>query len=291
LILRAFSSGCTALTGVEAVSDGVPAFKPPEAQNARIVLTWLGAILIVLFLGITVLAYDFGLVPRADETVVSQLARHVFGGGVFYYVIQAGTMLILLLAANTSFADFPRLSFFLARDRFIPRQFATQGDRLVFSNGIVILGGLAIVLLIIFGGQTHALIPLYAVGVFISFTLSQASMVRRWLRLRAEGWWWRVWLNGLGALVTGGVMLTIATTKFSHGAWIVVLLIPTLVEYSDQLQRQRGEHHVVTIVLPEFLPARWWQQLLHNQTALLIKGQLLFRKNVVVTDVPYHLKR
>jgi hypothetical protein len=301
-------------------------------------------------------------------------------------------MLILLLAANTSFADFPRLAFFLARDRFIPRQFATQGDRLVFSNGIVILGGLAIVLLIIFGGQTHALIPLYAVGVFISFTLSQASMVRRWLRLRAEGWWWRVWLNGLGALVTGVVMLTIATTKFSHGAWIVVLLIPTLVvafltvhrhyetvaaqlsledqsptpaplentvlvlvgdlhrgvvralqyaqtlspnakavyvetdpertrrleerwgkwgmgvplivlnspyrsllgplmEYIDQLQRQRGEHHVVTIVLPEFLPARWWQQLLHNQTALLIKGQLLFRKNVVVTDVPYHLRR
>ena len=329
---------------------------------------------------------------KTNPRVVSQIARHVFGTGLAYYEIQLVTMLILLLAANTSFADFPRLAFFLARDRFIPRQFATQGDRLVFSNGIVILGGLAIVLLIIFGGQTHALIPLYAVGVFISFTLSQASMVRRWLRLRAEGWWWRVWLNGLGALVTGVVMLTIATTKFSHGAWIVVLLIPTLVvafltvhrhydtvaaqlsledqsptppplentvlvlvgdlhrgvvralqyaqtlspnakavyvetdpertrrleerwgkwgmgvplivlnspyrsllgplmEYIDQLRRQRGEHHVVTIVLPEFLPARWWQQLLHNQTALLIKGQLLFRKNVVVTDVPYHLKR
>jgi len=392
LILRAFASGCAALTGVEAVSDGVPAFKPPEGHNARVVLTWLGIILITLFLGVTYLAYDLGIVPREHETVVSQIARHVFGTGLAYYEIQLVTMLILLLAANTSFADFPRLAFFLARDRFIPRQFATQGDRLVFSNGIVILGGLAIVLLIIFGGQTHALIPLYAVGVFISFTLSQASMVRRWLRLRAEGWWWRVWLNGLGALVTGVVMLTIATTKFSHGAWIVVLLIPTLVvafltvhrhydtvaaqlsledqsptppplentvlvlvgdlhrgvvralqyaqtlspnakavyvetdpertrrleerwgkwgmgvplivlnspyrsllgplmEYIDQLRRQRGEHHVVTIVLPEFLPARWWQQLLHNQTALLIKGQLLFRKNVVVTDVPYHLKR
>jgi amino acid transporter len=390
LILRAFASGCAALTGVEAVSDGVPAFKPPEAHNARVVLTWLGIILITLFLGITYLAYDLGIVPREHETVVSQIARHVFGTGPAYYELQLVTMLILLLAANTSFADFPRLAFFLARDRFIPRQFATQGDRLVFSNGIVILGGLAVVLLIIFGGQTHALIPLYAVGVFISFTLSQASMVRRWLRLRAEGWWWRVWLNGLGALVTGVVMLTIATTKFSHGAWIVVLLIPTLValflvvhrhyetvaaqlsledvpppppldntvlvlvgdlhrgvvralqyaqtlsptakavyvetdpdrtrrleerwgkwgmgvplivlnspyrsllgplmEYIDQLQRQRGEHHVVTIVVPEFLPARWWQQLLHNQTALLIKGQLLFRKNVVVTDVPYHLK-
>src|SRR5438477_3608627 len=161
-------------------------------------VTWLGIILITLFLGVTYLAYDLGIVPREHETVVSQIARHVFGTGFAYYEIQLVTMLILLLAANTSFADFPRLAFFLARDRFIPRQFATQGDRLVFSNGIVILGGLAIVLLIIFGGDTHALIPLYAVGVFVSFTLSQASMVRRWLRLRAEGWWWRVWLNGLG---------------------------------------------------------------------------------------------
>ena len=387
LILRAFASGCTALTGVEAVSDGVPAFKPPEAHNARVVLTWLGVILIALFLGITFLSYDFGIVPRHDETVVSQLARHVFGGGPFYYVIQAGTMLILLLAANTSFADFPRLSFFLARDRFIPRQFATQGDRLVFSNGIVILGGVATLLLVAFNGDTHALIPLYAVGVFLSFTLSQASMVRRWLRLREEGWWWRWWFNGLGAVVTGLVVLTIAATKFTHGAWIVVLLIPTLVaafvivhrhydevarqlslegfeppppitntvlvlvgdihrgvvkaiqyaqslspnakavfvetdpertrrleekwgkwgmgaplivltspyrsllgpllEYIDNLQKD--ENHVVTIVLPEFIPAKWWQLGLHNQTALLIKGAMLFRKNVIVTDVPYHL--
>jgi amino acid transporter len=388
LFLRAFASGCTALTGVEAVSDGVPAFKPPEAHNARVVLTVLGVILIVLFLGITFLAYDFGIVPRHEETVVSQLARHVFGGGAFYYEIQAVTMLILLLAANTSFADFPRLSFFLARDRFIPRQFATQGDRLVFSNGILILSGVAALLLVIFGGDTHALIPLYAVGVFLSFTLSQASMVRRWLRLKEEGWWWRWWLNAIGALVTGLVMITIAATKFTHGAWIVVLLIPTLVavfvlvhrhyeevavqlsldafsppppmtntvlvlvgdihrgvikaiqyaktlspnakavfvetdpertrrleekwgrygmgvplivltspyrsllrpltEYIDHLQNQ-GENHVVTIVLPEFIPARWWQLGLHNQTAFLIKGAMLFRKNVIVTDVPYHL--
>src|SRR5262245_1225431 len=216
LLLRAFASGCAALTGVEAVSDGVPAFKPPEAHNARIVLTWLGGILIALFLGITFLAYDFGIVPRADETVVSQLARRVFGTTPMYYTIQAVTMLILLLAANTSFADFPRLSFFLARDRFIPRQFATQGDRLVFSNGIVILGGMAAALLVVFRGDTHALIPLYAVGVFISFTLSQASMVRRWLRLKEEGWWWRAWISGIGALVTGVVMLTIAVTKLSH---------------------------------------------------------------------------
>jgi amino acid transporter len=390
LILRAFASGCAALTGVEAVSDGVPAFRPPEARNARVVLTWLGLILILLFIGITYLAYDLGIVPREHETVVSQIARHVFGGGLVYYEIQFVTMLILLLAANTSFADFPRLSFFLARDRFIPRQFATQGDRLVFSNGIVILGAVALVLLLVFQGDTHQLIPLYAVGVFISFTLSQASMVRRWFRLRGEGWWWRMFFNALGAGATGIVMVTIATTKFSHGAWIVVLLIPTLVtlfltvrrhyetvarqlsledvppphpldntvlvlvgdlhrgvvralqyaqtlsqnakavyvetdpertrrleerwgkwgmgvplivlnspyrsllgplmDYIDQLRKQRGENHVVTVVIPEFLPARWWQQLLHNQTALLIKGQLLFRKNVVVTDVPYHLK-
>jgi amino acid transporter len=388
LFLRAFASGCTALTGVEAVSDGVPAFKPPEAHNARIVLTWLGVILIALFIGITFLAYDFGIAPRHEETVVSQLARHVFGSGPLYFELQAVTMLILLLAANTSFADFPRLSFFLARDRFIPRQFATQGDRLVFSNGILILGGLAALLLVIFHGDTHALIPLYAVGVFLSFTLSQASMVRRWLRLKEEGWWWRWWLNAVGALVTGLVMITIAATKFTHGAWIVVLLIPTLVavfvmvhrhyeevavqlsldafsppppmtntvlvlvgdihrgvikaiqyaktlspnakavfvetdpdrtrrleekwgrygmgvplivltspyrsllgpltKYVDHLQNQ-GENHVVTIVLPEFIPARWWQLGLHNQTAFLIKGAMLFRKNVIVTDVPYHL--
>src|SRR3989454_2423540 len=229
LFLRAFSSGCTALTGVEAVSDGVPAFKPPEAHNARVVLTWLRVIPITLFLGITFLAYDFGITPRPEETVVSQLARHIFGGGFLYYELQAVTMLILLLAANTSFADFPRLSFFLARDRFIPRQFATQGDRLVFSNGILILSGLAALLLVIFGGDPHALIPLYAVGVFLSFTLSQASMVRRWLRLKEAGWWWRWWFNALGAIVTGLVMITIAATKFTHGAWIVVLLIPTLV--------------------------------------------------------------
>jgi amino acid transporter len=390
LFLRAFAAGCTALTGVEAVSDGVPAFKPPEADNARIVMAWLGAISVTMFLGITFLAYDLGIVPGGDETVVSKIARRIFGTTPFYYEIQAVTMLILLLAANTSFADFPRLSFFLARDRFIPRQFGTQGDRLVFSNGILILGGLAILLLVAFGGDTHALIPLYAVGVFVSFTLSQASMVRRWLTRRESGWQWRIWISGIGAVVTGIVLLTIAVTKFTHGAWIVVVLIPTLVtgfvivhrhytevarqlsldqfdppppmthsvlvlvgdlhrgvvkaiqyaeslspsakavyveidpdrthrledkwgkwgmgiplvvlsspyrsllgpllEYIDHLQEKGGGNHLVTVILPEFLPARWWQQLLHNQTALLIKGALLFRKNVIVTDVPYHLK-
>jgi amino acid transporter len=389
LFLRAFAAGCTALTGVEAVSDGVPAFRPPEAHNARIVMAWLGALSVTMFLGITYLAYDLGVVPGGGETVVSKIARQVFGEGVIYYEIQAVTMLILLLAANTAFADFPRLSFFLARDRFIPRQFSTQGDRLVFSNGIVILAGLAGLLIVVFQGETQELLPLYAIGVFISFTASQAGMVRRWLRLREAGSAWRIWFNAIGALFTGTVLVTLAVTKFTEGAWIVVFLIPALVvifltvhrhydtvaaqlslegmvppppmdgtilvlvgdlhrgvvqalqyaqslsptakavyvetdpertrrleerwgkwgmgiplvvlnspyrsllgplmEYIDQLQRQRGEHHVVTIVLPEFIPAKWWQQLLHNQTALLIKGQLLFRRNVVVTDVPYHL--
>ncbi|HEX7212867.1 MAG TPA: APC family permease, partial [Methylomirabilota bacterium] len=229
LVLRAFASGCAALTGVEAVSDGVPAFRAPEARNARTVLTWLGIILVTLFIGITFLARHFQVMPRTEETVVSQLARQIFGGGLLYYEIQVVTMLILVFAANTAFADFPRLAYFLARDGFIPRQFGTRGDRLVFSNGILILGGLAALLILLFGGATHALIPLYAVGVFISFTLSQSSMVRRWVRLRSEGWWWRAGLNGVGALVTGVVMLTIAVTKFAHGAWIVLLLIPMLV--------------------------------------------------------------
>ena len=391
LFLRAFAAGCSALTGVEAVSDGVPAFTPPEAHNARVVLAWLGAILSTLFVGITFLTYDFGIQPHEKETVVSQIARHVFGASPMYYALQLVTMLILLVAANTSFADFPRLAFFLARDRFIPRQFANQGDRLVFSNGILILGGMAVLLLVIFQGDTHALVPLYAVGVFISFTLSQSSMVRHWLRVRTAGWSWRAIINGVGALVTGLVMLTIAATKFTHGAWIVLLLIPTLValfmamrrhyddvaaqlsledftppppmthtvlvlvgdlhkgvvravqyastlspgakavyvetdpertrrleerwgrwgmgiplvvlnspyrsllgpltDYLDQLKRAGGPNHVVTLVLPEFIPARWWQQILHNQTALLIKGAMLFRKDVVVTDVPQHLRR
>lgn len=392
LLLRAFAGGCTALTGIEAVSDGVPAFKPPEAHNARIVMAWLGAISVTMFLGITYLAFDFGVVPGGDETVVSKIARRIFGGGVLYYEIQAVTMLILLLAANTSYADFPRLSFFLARDRFMPRQFANQGDRLVFSNGILILSGFAILLIVGFEGDTHALLPLYAIGVFISFTLSQGGMVRRWLRLREPGWSWRIWISGVGSVATGVVMVTLAVTKFSEGAWIVVVAIPVLVvtlltvhrhyegvaeelslegyegpprfqhtvlvlvgdvhrgvvravqyaktlaptatvravfvetdpartarleekwstwglgvplvvltspyrsllrpllDYLDQIQSQ-GDDHMVTVILPEFLPRKWWQHVLHNQTALLVKGALLFRKNTVVADVPFLLKR
>ncbi len=229
LILRSYAAGCTALTGVEAVSNGVPALKPPEGRNAQTVMTWLGVISIAMFLGITYLAYDFGIIPGGDETVVSKIARRVFGTSLAYYAVQAATTLILLLAANTSYADFPRLSSLLSRDRFMPRQLATQGDRLVFSNGILILSGFAILLIVGFRGDTHALLPLYAIGVFISFTLSQGGMVRRWLRLREKGWRWRVWVNGVGAVVTGIVLLTLAVTKFHEGAWIVVVIIPFLV--------------------------------------------------------------
>jgi amino acid transporter len=393
LILRAFSSGCTAMTGTEAISNGIPAFRPPESRNAAVTLGWMAVILGTFFVGLTVLADRLGVVPVPEETVVSQIARRLHGTGLFYYAIQAATALILVLAANTSFADFPRLSSLLARDRFIPRQFANLGERLVFSNGIMVLGAMAALLLVMFGGDTHALIPLYAVGVFISFTLSQSGMVRRWWSRREPGWRHRLIINGVGAVATGVVTVVIAATKFTHGAWIVVLVVPTLVaaflamrrhyddvaeqlsleglaalpemrhtmlvivgdlhrgvvravqyaqtlaaptvavravfvetdpaktakleekwarwglgvplvilnspyrsllrplvEYLDALQAQ-GDDHMVTVVIPEFLPGKWWQHILHNQTALLIKGTLLFRKNTVVVDVPYLLKR
>jgi amino acid transporter len=229
LVLRAFASGCAALTGIEAVSDGVPAFRPPEALNARAVLAALGGILIALFLGITLLGTAFGLVPAEHETLNSQLARRVFGEGALYYLVQGVTTLILVLAANTSFADFPRLAYFLARDRFVPRQLANRGDRLAYSNGIIILAVLSVVLLAAFEGNTQALIPLYAVGVFLSFTLKQGGMVRYWLRRRGRGWIRGLSVQGIGAVATGVVMVVIAATKFTHGAWIVISLIPVLV--------------------------------------------------------------
>jgi amino acid transporter len=389
LVLRAFSSGCTALTGIEAISNGVPAFKAPEARNAAITMGWMAVILGTLFLGITVLASALGITPVSDETVVSQLARRLFGAGLFYYLVQGSTTLILVLAANTSFADFPRLNSLLAADRYAPRQFRSLGDRLVFSNGILVLAGLAALLIVLFQGQTHALIPLYAVGVFISFTLSQTGMVRHWLTGGGAGWRWRLGINGCGAVVTGAVTVVIAATKFTHGAWIVVLLVPLLVlmfravhrhyeavaeelslvhladepppantvlvlvgdlhmgvvkalRYAQSLSPspkavfvevdpavtarleerwskggcgvplvvlaspyrsvlrplidyitrigEHDPHSMVTIVIPEFVPRRWWQHLLHNQTALLVKGALLFRRGVVVVDVPFHLR-
>jgi amino acid transporter len=230
LIMRAFSGGCATLTGTEAVSNGIPAFRPPEPRNAGIVMIWMAAILSSTSLGITYLAHVYNVVPKETETVASTLARAIFGENLLYYNIQFATMLILLVAANTSFADFPRLSSIMARDGFMPRQLANRGDKLVFSNGILILSSLSILLLIVFRGETHALIPLYAIGVFLSFTLSQAGMVRHWLKLKDEHPKpHHIILNGLGALTTGIVTIVIAVSKFALGAWIVVVLIPLMV--------------------------------------------------------------
>ncbi len=228
-VLRAFASGCTALTGIEAISNGVQAFRPPEADNAAKTMRLERTLLYTMFAGITLLAFGFQAWPKEDETVLSQIAREVFGGGPFYYAVQATTAMILMLAANTAYADFPRLASFLARDGFMPRQMANRGDRLVFSNGVLVLVSLASVLLILFRGSTHLLIPLYAVGVFLAFTLSQAGMVVHWVKLREGRWLHSALLNGLGAILTALALVVIAITKFMHGAWIVVVLIPLIV--------------------------------------------------------------
>ncbi|WP_295619797.1 APC family permease [Chamaesiphon sp. GL140_3_metabinner_50] len=228
-LLRAFSAGCSALTGVEAISDGVLAFKPPEWKNARLTLIYLGVILGIMFIGITYLANIYHLIPVEGETAVSQLGRRILGNGIPYYFLQVSTLLILLLAANTSYADFPRLCYFLARDGFLPRQLSILGDRLVYSNGIIFLSATAAVLVMIFKGDVNSIIPLYAVGVFTSFTLSQAGMVVRWYRLKTAGWQLSALLNGVGALATLVVLSVIVLTKFVAGAWVVVVAIPLLV--------------------------------------------------------------
>ena len=445
LLLGAFANGCAALTGIEAISNGVQAFKQPESKNAATTLSWMAALLITMFLGASVLTRLFNIHPLEHETVISQIARIVFVGplGWFYYLVQATTAAILILAANTSFAGFPRLSSLLARDRFLPRQLANLGDRLVFSNGIVLLAVFSGALVWAFRGDTSRLIPLYAVGVFLSFTLSQAGMVVHWWRegnmlrgmreaaalstpvatatqsrsenelagklkarrlmteaprsmpeveqlQRKSHWKKYLVINGIGAISTFVVLMVFILTKFMHGAWIVVVLIPLLVvmflrihrhyfEVAQQLSTEGLEglrpirhevivpisgihrgviaaleyaksiapHHVtavyvnldeegtqrlrekwqqwgsgvnlvvvaspyrsllrpllnyidrvkrsspgdvITIVLPEFVPAKWWQNLLHNQNTLFLKGALLFKRGVVVTNVPYHLE-
>jgi amino acid transporter len=453
LLLGAFSNGCVALTGTEAISNGIPAFKPPEARNAAVTLTAMAILLALMFIGTSALAYLYQVHPHDNETVISQFARVIFSGPLrwFYFLIQATTALILVLAANTSFADFPRLASLLARDRFLPRQFASRGDRLVFSNGIIILAVLSGILVAAFSGDTSRLIPLYAVGVFLSFTLSQSGMVRHWLRegrelrprramkrgngnetggaeiyaatLTAEGdaldgihvsvtpealagrnptdvafvrkershWKRSIVINGVGAIATTVVLFVLIITKFMHGAWIVIVLIPILVtmfrgvhrhylqvarqlttegleklkpirhqvivpisgihrgvvralEYAKSIApdhvtavyvdlddeatrklrekwkewgagvelvvlaspyrslirpltrhidriRKHQNNDMLTVVLPEFVTARWWHQLLHNQSSLLLKGALLFTKGVIVTSVPYHLEK
>lgn len=256
LILRAFASGCTAMTGVEAVSNGVPAFKPPESNNAAKTLTAMAIILGIMFLGISLLAHHFGLVPNGQETILSQLGHRVFIGGPLYYILQAATFLILVLAANTSFADFPRLSSIMARDNFLPHQFTFRGDRLAFTNGILVLSVLAGILLIVFKADTDRLIPLYAVGVFLSFTLSQSGMVRHWLRLRGARWRRSLLMNGMGAVATAIVTVIIAATKFVHGAWVVVALIPVLVAifYGIYGHYRHAQEQLELTDLPKPLP-------------------------------------
>lgn len=390
LLLRAFSAGCTALTGIEAIADGVPAFRKPESVNAGKTLVAMILILGSLFVGLSFLAHQIGLIPEHGQTVLSQIARSVIGHGPLYVLIQVATALILFLAANTAYADFPRLSSFVARDGFLPRPLGNLGDRLVFSNGIIVLGVLASLLLVAFRGDTHALLPLYAIGVFLCFTLSQTSMVVRWWRLRSPGWQWSLAVNGLGALTTFVVLCVIIITRFTHGGWIVIALIPLivwgffqihkhyvhtaqqlsledygapprirrhrvvvpvagvhrgvlvalnyartlsndvtavyvetdpavtakfvdkwqtwgdgvrlvvlvsdyrsivdpLIGYLDKIDACQGDD-IITVVMPQFLAPRWWHNLLHNQTALLIRLALVFRRGMVVTDVPYRLK-
>ncbi len=394
LIFRAFSQGAVALTGVEAISDGVPAFKSPEWKNARTTLTWAAIVFGILFLGIAFLLTSIGIVPDPTEqqTVLSLLVRHLTGDGPVLVIAQVATALILVLAANTSFADFPRLSSFLARDGFLPRQFAFRGERLAFTTGIVALSLMAIGLLIGFEASVSGLIPLYTLGVFLAFTLSQGGMLVRWWRRREPGWKPGLAINGLGALTTAVVALVVGSSNFFQGSWLVIVLVPLLMllllgihghyremdkalaldripdkgeiaprpivivpisrldrparqaiafansistdavavhvtndpatadalrerwpewagstelvvvespyraligpllAYMDALQRQAPDRPIL-VVLAEFVPKHWWENLLHNQTALRLKLRLFARRNTIVADVPYHAPR
>jgi amino acid transporter len=401
IILRSFATGCTAMTGIEAISNGIPVFEKPETRNASITLTWMAVILGSLFLGITLLVMTYAVQAQSsgDPTVIAMIAQRVFSGPLafFFPIFQLSVLGILTLSAETSYADFPRLASLLARDRFLPTQLAFRGDRLVFSTGIVSLAVLACILLIIFAGDTNALINLFAVGVFIAFTLSQAGMVVHWWRLRAtERRWLRsLIINALGALTTGLVALVVALMKFVQGAWIVVILVPLIVlmflgisrhykrfeqertfylpvrpedihhrlivpidrldraavqslayarsisphvtavhvvvdeEHVEQLQadwgrwqkqiaadekthlliiespyrsllrpllayidaiHQRHPQEIVTVILPEYVIAHWWEYLLHNHMALRLKAALLFRPGVAVLNLPQHMR-
>jgi amino acid transporter len=395
LFLRAFASGCSALTGVEAISNGIPAFRRPESRNASKTMISMSLALGTIFIGITWFSLHYGIIytEHSKETVLSMLAAAVLGRGSVYFLFQIATMAVLIMAANTSYADFPRLASLQAQDGFLPRQLTNLGERLVFNNGILVLTVLAGTLLIIFKGNTDRLIPLYAIGVFLSFTLSQFGMVRRWNRLRTQGWRIKSIINGLGALTTGVVALVVAYTKFVHGAWVVIILIPVLVfiffqihwhylevsqklrletlpeiesrslskvlvlvpgihkgaipaiefakalsptpigmhvdvgrdpqaearlkedwekiaktipliivhspyrevvrpilEFIDEM-KESGGTGPVTVVLPEFVPSGFFNTILHNQTGLMIKWALLFKKDVVLCNVRYHLDK
>ncbi|MFI5231636.1 MAG: APC family permease [Gemmatimonadales bacterium] len=229
LLLRGFAEGCAAMTGTEAISNGVQAFRAPTQRNAAVTLSWMVAILATFFLGVSYMAWKYAVMPTTAETVLSQLGHHVFGASIAYYALQYSTFAILVLAANTAFADFPRLAGILAHDKFMPSQLAARGDRLAFSNGIITLALIAVLLVWLFKGDTNALIPLYAIGVFVCFTLSQSGMVMHWLRTKESGWRWRAALNGVGATATGVVSVIQIVTKFAAGAWIVALIIPLFI--------------------------------------------------------------
>ena len=398
MILHTFASGCTALTGIEAISNGVPAFKPPQTRNARQTLAIMAVLMAILFLGSIGLTQYFGIVARSNETILSALARYIFDDIAPYYIVQTAMLAILVVAANTSFAGFPRLASILAQDGYMPRQLSFLGDRLVFSNGMLLLAGLTAVLIIGFGGDTHALIPLFAVGVFIAFTLSQAGMVMHWVRQRGRGWTLKALVNGIGAAATTVTLVVVAASKFLEGAWMVLLLIPVIVwlfrtvkahyreiglelslrgatpdltppptprivlpvsgmhrgvyqalrfarsissnvtavyvestpgeadrlreqwakwgqgvplvvvpspyrsivgpllEYLDQVDREYNDGQLASVILPEFVPAHGWQNLLHNQTAWLLKLALLYRRRRfgavrAIIDIPLYLRK
>ena len=397
LVLKAFSTGCTALTGIEAISNGVPAFRPPEAKNAGRTLMVMAVLMGVLFVGSIGLTQALAVVASPQETILSALARRLLGSGPAYMLIQASTMLILAVAANTSFAGFPRLAALLAADGFLPRQLTGLGDRLVFTNGILLLSTATGALIVIFGGDTHSLIPLFAVGVFLAFTLSQAGMVIHWKRDGGKNWELKAAINGVGAMATAVTLLVVGISKFVEGAWITILLIPAFVlgflrirahyqvvaqqlslrglppslkpfpsmrvvvpisgvhrgivdaiayacsiskdvtavyvelelgagervckewqcwwpdvslvvlpspyrsivrpilDFLDKTDREHNDGQLAAVVLPEFVPARWWQNLFHNQTAQLLKSALLYRRRQfgfqrIIIDVPYHLR-
>lgn len=393
LLLRAFASGSSALTGVEAISNAIPNFKDPAPKNAARTLMAMGILLAVLFSGIVFLAYYYGIAPTAQETVVSQIAKQTFGRNFMYFFIQGTTALILILAANTGYSAFPLLAVNLAKDKFIPRMFTARGDRLGYSNGIMILGFLSILLIIAFDGQTEHLIPLYAVGVFIPFTLSQTGMMLKWIREKPAGFVPKLMINTIGALISLTVFLMFFMTKFSQ-VWPFFIFLPVIIylfyrikkhydavgeqlristceppveikgnvvilpvsgithvvehslnyakslsadqiialyipfereeltrfeekwkkwrpdvrlvtinspyrsiihplgKFIDTVQRKAAEsQYQVTVVIPQFIPKKGWQNLLHNQTSFMIRTYLLYRKDVIVTTVPYHLKK
>jgi amino acid transporter len=267
LLLTAFANGCTAMTGVEAVSDGVPAFRPPEAKNAAATLVTMAVLAITMFLGITFLAHAYQVIPTPAESGVSQLGRAVFGRGPIYYLVQAATTLILVLAANTAYADFPRLASIVSRDGFLPRQFMNQGDRLAFSNGILVLSAFAALLIFAFRGDTQSLLPLYMIGVFISFTLSQTGMVIHWRQTREPGWKTSALINGFGALTTGVVLIIVAVTKTFEGAWIVLVLIPIIVMLF-RATRRHYDHVGAQLTLRNYTP----QRKVHNTVLIPIGG-------------------